>query len=135
MVMINETKALIKDILKEEIPELSIEFAPDDPSNYKVKHPKGAVLIAYNGSSFSEPVGIQQTAVMNIEIVLCLRPEYNNKQGNECIDLVRSALTSDNFRIRGFRMWCSNISVDGEDGGIWYYTLGFVLPYTMYHGD
>jgi len=135
MVTINETKALIKDKLRGEIPELSVEFAPDEPSNYKVKHPKGSILIAFNGSSFSEPIGIQQTAVMNIEIVLCLRNEYNAEQGNELIDLVRSVLTCDNFRIRGFRMWCSNIAVDGEDAGVWYYTLSFVLPYAMYHGD
>lgn len=134
MIGISEVKEIVKQKLIDDAIELNVEFAPDNPSEFRVTHPKGTILIAYGGTSYSEPMITKQSAISTINIILCLRTGFNGEKGVECVDLVRKSLTS-NFLICGHRMWCSNIAVDGEDNGIWYYTLTFILPYAIYQGE
>ncbi len=134
MIGINEVRENIKHKLTNDITELNVEFAPDNPSDFKVKHPKGTILIAYGGTNYSEPTITKQSAITTINIILCLRIGFNGEKGVSCIDSVRKCLTN-NFLICGHRMWCSNIAVDGEENGIWYYTLTFILPYAIYQGE
>lgn len=41
--------------LKERLPDFACEYFPDKPENYRLNHPKGALLVQYLRSSYGNP--------------------------------------------------------------------------------
>ena len=41
--------------LKEKLPTLAVEYFPEKPAEYRLNHPKGALLVSYAGSRFDKP--------------------------------------------------------------------------------
>lgn len=54
----SSTTGLISQViekLKLEIPDLAVEYFPDKPSNYRLNHPIGALLVQYARSKYESP--------------------------------------------------------------------------------
>jgi hypothetical protein len=127
MVNIERIESEIVNKLRSDISGLSIEAYPDSPSNYHVRHPKGAVLVHYSGSRFQPSVYdefIAQIQQITFDIILIVRSLRGNGGAYEVMDQIRESLT-------GFVM--TDISkfqpteeeFITEENGIWQYGMRF----------
>lgn len=117
----------VRDRLKAMNPDLAVEYFPDSPDEYRLNHPKGALLISYPGSEWGESLDIdlvvqERQAMIGITLVMRL---LNGKEGAiERLDLVRQQL-------RGFRpTHCGKLHSHKEKflqekQGVWYYVSLF----------
>lgn len=111
--------------LKAKLPQLAVEYFPDRPSEYRLNHPKGALLVSYPGSQFDGTVDINYVAqprVVRVSVAVLLR-QLNGKGGAvDVVDDVRRALV-------GWRPPdCRKVQAKaetflGETAGIWQYTV------------
>jgi len=76
--------------------ELSIELFPEDPSKYRLNHPRGAVLVGYGRSRFGPSEALDavfQARAMVVPLTLVFR-QLNGRDGViEYLDRVRLQLT------------------------------------------
>ena len=73
--------------LKVKIPQLAVEYFPDRPAEYRLNHPKGALLVSYLGAKYDEPIdtsAIVQPAVVKFAITATLRQLNSHLQGHPC---------------------------------------------------
>ena len=111
--------------LRERIPQLQVEYFPEKPSEYRLNHPRGALLLSYVGSQFGDSVDSQYVAQeqrVRISVTLVMR-QLNGKGGAlDALDVVRAALV-------GFRppdcqaLHMVRESFVGEQKGLWHYAL------------
>lgn len=108
--------------------ELAVEYFPEQPLNYRLNHPVGAVLVSYAKSNFATNEAVDSTWMareMTIPLTLMFR-QLNGKKGVIAyLDHVRSTLTG----------WtpphCDNalkpVSEQflAQNAGIWQYALDF----------
>lgn len=111
--------------LQEQLPEAEVRLFPDNPSTYRFIHPKGAVLVGYQGSKFGsiEQLGnISQQRVMTLHLTVFGRGLHHDGAALDLLDRLRLAIV-------GFKpphcLPCHLISEQfaGEDGGAWQYSL------------
>jgi len=126
---INEIENEIVDRIKSKISDLHIEGFPDKPSEFKLTHPTGAILVHYQGGSYSDSksVGcIYQDKKLEFSITVVTRNLRNYKGAYFYLDKVRQILT-------GFRpIGCTKMQPVKEDfisenNGIWQYAINFSL--------
>lgn len=129
---ITEIEEAILIRLKAKIQGLQIEGFPEKPYEYKLIHPKGALLVSYAGSTYSEPKStdiVVQDRKMEFDITVVIRNLRTYEGAYAYLETVRIALTG--YRIKG----CSKIYpvkevFVSEDAGIWQYviTLALTMP-------
>lgn len=116
--------------LKSKLTDLLVDAFPEKPQDFVFTHPKGAVLVHYQGGNYgnAESVGaIFQNKKMEFAITLVTRSlRTKNSGAYELLDKVKSILTG--FQIDG----CSKMSPTkegflSENNGIWQYTINFEL--------
>ena len=111
--------------LQSSITELKVEGFPENSSEYKLLHPKGAILVRFQGASYSLPneAGfIQQTSNLEFNLTLMIKGLRNKNGAYNYIDSIITALT-------GFQgMYPTKVAFLTEDVGIWRYSLVFVVP-------
>ena len=99
--------------LREKLPTLAVEYFPEKPAEYRLNHPKGALLVSYAGSRFDKPNDIG-AVIQPQTIQLCVTVVFrqlNGKQGAvDLLDVVRR-MTREVFI--------------GEVKGLWQYALDF----------
>lgn len=114
-----------KDRLNAHFPDWDCQLMPDDPSNYFLSHPNGAILISYAGSTFGEvrPSGaITQARTLSVVLTVMSRNLYNDFGAITLLDNLRLSLV-------GFRPpSCSECYLkeehfDEQESGIWVYQL------------
>lgn len=111
--------------LEAKLPQLAVEYFPDNPAEYRLNHPKGALLVSYPGSQFGTTVDvtyIAQPRTVKLSVTVILR-QLNGKGGAiDAVDAVRLALV-------GFRPPdCRKVLVESdqfldETAGIWKYAV------------
>ena len=111
--------------LKVKIPQLAVEYFPDRPAEYRLNHPKGALLVSYLGSQFDTPVDvtyIAQPRTVKLSVTVILR-QLNGKGGAvDVVDAVRLALVG--FRPPDCRkVWAVSEKFLGETAGLWQYAV------------
>ncbi|NLR73579.1 Gp37 family protein [Leeia aquatica] len=111
--------------LKVKLPQLAVEYFPDQPGEYRLNHSKGALLVSYPGSQFTDPVDltcIVQPRVVKLSITVLLR-QLNGRGGAiEKVDEVRRALVG--WRPMDCRKtWAVSEKFLGESAGIWQYAV------------
>ena len=78
--------------LKEKLPTLAVEYFPEKLAEYRLNHPKGALLVSYAGSRFDKPNDIG-AVLQSQTILLCVTVVFrqlNGKQGAvDVLDVVR----------------------------------------------
>lgn len=113
------------DHLQKALPDAEVKLFPDRPDQYRFIHPKGAVLVGYQGSSFGRPHdtgAIVQERMMTLHLTVFGRGVHNDAGALELLDRLRLAVT-------GYKpLHCNPIhllseSFVNEEGGIWQYEL------------
>lgn len=111
--------------LKAKLPQLAVEFFPDRPAEYRLNHPKGALLVSYPGSQFGETVDvtyIAQPRDVKLSVTVVLR-QLNGKGGAiDMADAVLRALVGwrppDCRKVRAV-----GVKFLGESAGLWQYAV------------
>lgn len=111
--------------LKVKLPQLAVEYFPDRPAEYRLNHPKGALLVSYLGSQFDMTVDvtyIAQPRTVKLSVTVILR-QLNGKGGAvDVVDAVRQALVG--FRPPDCRkVWAVSEKFLGETAGLWQYAV------------
>lgn len=115
----------VVDWLQDNLPDAEVRLFPDNPAGYRFLHPKGAVLVGYQGSKFGqiEQLGnISQQRVLTLHLTVFGRGLHHDGAALDLLDRLRLAVT-------GFKpphcLPCHLISEQfaGEDGGAWQYSL------------
>jgi len=126
---INEIENEIVERIKSKISDLHIESFPDKPSEFKLTHPTGAILVHYQGGSYSDSKSIgciYQDKKLEFSITIVTRNLRSYKGSYFYLDKVRQILT-------GFRPISCNkmlpVKEDfiSENNGIWQYAINFSL--------
>lgn len=111
--------------VQQALPDISVELFPDNPAAYRFMHPKGAVLIAYQGGKYKklEDIGmVVQERQLTLYFTVFSRSLHGEAGGQNLLDALRLALT-------GFEPYgCSpaHLIDDGflaENGGTWQHFL------------
>lgn len=125
---VNHIEASIIEKLKEKITELEVIGFPEKPSEYKLLHYKGAILVHYQGGNYSESKSlgyIFQDKKLEFSITVVMRHLRNHDGAYEYLDKVREILT-------GFipenctKMYPVKEEFISENNGIWQYLINFV---------
>ena len=126
---IAEVENQIIQKIRENIPELHVEGFPDKPSEFRLTHPNGAILVHYQGGNYSEPKSlgyIIQDKKLEFSVSVVTRNLRSHEGAYFYIDKIREILT-------GYRPDnCSKMQPNkeaflSEDTGIWQYTINFLL--------
>ena len=111
--------------LKVKLPQLAVEYFPDRPAEYRLNHPRGALLVSYLGSLFDTTVDvtyIAQPRTVKLSVTVILR-QLNGRGGAvDVVDAVRQALVG--FRPPDCRkVWAMSEKFLGETAGLWQYAV------------
>ena len=112
--------------LKSAFPDLAVEYFPDKPAEYRLNHPKGALLVSYLGAKYDDSIdtsAVVQPATLKYAITVSLR-QLNGKDGAVAVlTRLRSALVG--FKPPNCRRKSRAVSEQflGESAGIWQYAL------------
>lgn len=115
--------------LKASLKDLHIEGFPEKPDQFNLIHPKGAILVHYQGANYS-PTNSTSSIIQEKKLVFSatavMRHLRSNDGAYEVLDKVRELLTG--FKIDN----CSKISMIkenflSENAGIWQYAINFSL--------
>ena len=82
--------------LRDNISERKIEGFPDKPDEYRLIHPRGAVLVRFNGANYNKPLetnSIQQEVNLNFSLTLIIKGLRDKNGAYTYIDSINSALT------------------------------------------
>ncbi|MCH8029082.1 MAG: hypothetical protein IH874_04025 [Candidatus Dadabacteria bacterium] len=109
----------------------TVEPFPDRPQDYILSHPKGAVLVQYRGSQFTEPRvvnTITQTRTLEFVIVVVFRNLRSHQGAYGVLDSVRSSLTGYVVTTGGqslSKMFPVREGFIAEKSGVWWYGMTF----------
>lgn len=112
--------------LRQKLPDLSVEYFPEKPDEYRLNHPRGALLVSYAGSQFSAPSDVTfsvQARTVRFSVTVMLR-QLNGRGGAiDVLDRVREALIG--FTPPDCRRKCIAQTEQflGETAGIWQYAI------------
>ena len=129
---IDTVERAIIDRLKSRLPDVLVEPFPDNPAEYRLTHPKGAVLVSFSGSTFSAPDAtdvIVQDRKMEFDVTVAtknLRAQGAHQGAYVLLEATRIALTG--YKIPGYtRIYPKRDGFIAEAGGTWQYGVRFAL--------
>lgn len=128
MLTLKEYENKIIERLKEQVGEVEIISFPDNPAEYKLLHPKGALLVRFAGSDYEESeaeVLIRQVVKLLWDVVIVSRNLRNHYGAYDLLDKVRAALTG--FEIAETRMFPVREDFLMEESGLWQYGSRFAF--------
>ena len=127
--MITEIENQIITRIKENIPELHVEGFPEKPSEFRLTHPKGAILVHYQSGNYSQSKSIGyivQGKKLEFSITIVTKNLRSHEGAYFYLDKIRQILT-------GYRPDnCSKMQPIKENflmenNGIWQYAINFSL--------
>lgn len=127
MSLLKDYEDAIIDQLKSKTIGFAVEPFPNDPKTYDLLNPKGAFLVRYNGSRYTDPLPeglVRQERILDYQIICVAR----NLRGRDSIyDMVQLALEA----LTGFQITSEESLrptrdefVDEVDG-LWQHGLSF----------
>ena len=126
---IEEIENQIVERLKSKITDLYIASFPDKPQEYTFTHPKGAILVHYQGGSYGNSQSVDvifQQKKMEFALTLITRYLKTNDGSYSLLEKVKQVLTG--FKIDGCtKMFPTKEGFLTENNGIWQYTINFEL--------
>src|SRR5574344_326277 len=125
---ITEIENKIVEKLKAKLPDLLVDSFPEKPQDFVFTHPKGAVLVHYQGSNYGNIEStdiVFQDKKMEYAITLVTRNLRTKNSGAYAIlEQVKSILTG--FRLDGYsKMYPTKEGFLSENNGIWQYAINF----------
>ncbi len=125
---IEDTEQAIIDRLAAEIDNVRVEGYPDDPVNYRLMHPNGAILVSYRGSTYAPPTSfkvVQEQRVL-YDITIVTKNLRTNTGAYAYLEQIKTALTG--YLIPGLkRMFPVQDGFLSDTNGIWRYGITFAL--------
>jgi hypothetical protein len=124
-----EIESAIINRLKEKIQGLEIDSFPEKPAEFRLKHPKGALLVRYAGANYTEPFAtgqVVQDRKINFEVNIIMRHLTSHKGVYAYLDAVRIALTGFKPPNCG-KAYPVKEEFITEDAGIWHYGIIFTM--------
>jgi hypothetical protein len=126
---INDIENSIIERLRSKISDLHIEGFPEKPAEFRLIHPKGAILVHYQGGNYSESKSIDciyQDKKLEFSITIVMKHLRTHEGAYEYLDIVRQILTG--FKPENCsKMIPTKEEFIGEDNGIWQYSINFCL--------
>ena len=125
------TSTLITDTqatLAAAFPELAVELFPDQPANYRLNHPTGALLLAYPGSTLDSPMlmgRVEQARTIRIGITLVLRQLWGPDGAPAMLDRLRTALVGWRPSSECEPLYAISDRFLHQDAGLWWYAAEF----------
>ena len=126
---INEIENQIIERIKNQIQDLHIQGFPEKPSEFRLTHPKGAILVHYQGGNYSESKSLGymvQDKKLEFSITVVTKNLRSHEGSYFYLDKVRQILTGykpDNCS----KMQPIKEDFLSEDNGIWQYSINFSL--------
>ncbi len=126
----------IIDRLKEQIGGIPVEAFPEKPSEYRLRHANGVLLVVYRGSKYSDSQGAGvtvQARQQEWDVVIVSRNLRSHTSAYDLLDQVRAALS-------GYRPVTAEVMVPvreafiNEVNGIWQYGITFAFSETFIAG-
>ena len=122
------TLPILQDVVERvaaQMPDIEVRLFPDKPDGYRFVHPKGAVLVGYQGSQFAKPHDVQaivQQRSLTLHLTVFGRGVHNDAGALDLLDRLRLALTGHK------PVHCNPIHLVSdaflsEAGGVWQYEL------------
>ncbi len=115
--------------LKSKLTDLLIESFPEKPQEFIFTHPKGAILIHYQGGSYGSSQSVDvifQQKKMEFALTIVTRNLKTNSGAYALLEEIKSILTG--FKIDGCsKMYPTKEGFLVENNGIWQYTIKFEL--------
>ncbi|HSA06150.1 MAG TPA: Gp37 family protein [Candidatus Gastranaerophilales bacterium] len=121
--------------LQSDITDLKIEGFPDNPAQYKLIHPKGAILVHFLDANYNKPeenIFIQQAVNLEFALTLIIKGLRDKNGAYSYIESVISSLTGFNPTDCG-KIYPVKVEFLREDNGIWQYTFTFSVPTENYN--
>ena len=116
--------------LQASLPELKVEGCAESPSEYKLLHPKGAVLVRFQEAAFSAPqesAFIQQETTLIFNLNLMVKGLRDKNGAYSHINEILTALTGYTPGECG-KMYPTKVFFLREAAGIWEYSINFAVP-------
>ena len=124
---IKELETAIVNKLKAALTDLLVEVYPDNPSSFRMIHPKGAVLVHYSGSKFNpslfEEVIVQERK-LTYDLIVLNRSLRGNSGIYETMDKTREALTGFQYDDTT-KFYPIDEEFILEENGLWQYGMKF----------
>lgn len=122
-----EIIAAIAERLRSAVPQCAVECFPDKPREYRLNHPRGALLVSFAGSRYANPVDttfVAQPRDLRVTVTVVMR-QLNGRGGAvDMVDAARAALLGwrppDCKRLRAV-----SETYLGESAGLWQYAADF----------
>lgn len=113
--------------LKSKFADLLIESFPEKPQEFIFTHPKGAILIHYQGGNYGSIQALDlilQQKKMEFALTVVTRNLRTNSGAYNILEGIKSVLTG--FKIDGCsKMYPTKEGFLCENNGIWQYTINF----------
>lgn len=112
--------------LKAAFPDLTAEYFPDNPADYRLNHPKGALLVSYLGAKYGDPIdtsAVVQEATPKLSITVTLRQLNGTNGAIAVLTRLRKALIGFKPPDCRRKIWAVGEKFIGESAGIWQYAL------------
>jgi Gp37 protein. len=127
MASTNEIIDAVVKRLQVKLPWLAVEYFPEKAADYRLNHPRGALLVSYSGSRFeaTRDAGfVSQPRGLRLTVTVLMRQLHGRGGAVDVVDGVRLALLG--WRAPDCRK--THIASDkflGEVAGIWQYAVDF----------
>ena len=122
------TLPILQDVVERvaaQMPDIEVRLFPDKPDGYRFVHPKGAVLVGYQGSQFAKPHDVQamvQQRTLNLYLTVFARGVHNDAGALDLLDRLRLALTG-HKPVHCNPVHLLSEAFLSEAGGVWQYEL------------
>ena len=114
------------------LPGFATEYFPESPGDYRLNHPRGALLVGYGGSRYGESVNAgpfqAQERMATVTVTLVFRQLHGRDGAVLALDDVIAALlgfrlpdTTGGLQVRRSRFL-------GQIAGLWQYDIDFEAP-------
>lgn len=125
MASTNEIIDAVVKRLQVKLPWLAVEYFPEKAADYRLNHPRGALLVSYSGSRYEatkDTCFVSQPRGLRLTVTVLMRQLHGRGGAVDVVDGVRLALLG----------WCApdcrkaHIASDkflGETAGIWQYAV------------
>lgn len=124
------TKTMLLEVqqqLKTALPNLSVELFPENPDQYRLNHPVGAVLIAYGGSNYKN-LGSSNHYILqdrDVNVVITIVARHLNTTLLDALDDVKNSLNGLQIVDAISLMNAVNDRFIGHHDGTWRHVINF----------